>query len=53
MPSLFNRSKNRIPSTDAAVSGRAAEMAVPARHVVLDAPLRPPFADGIESALLR
>ena len=51
MPSLFNRSKNRIPSTDAAVSGRAAEMAVPARHVVLDAPLRPPFADGIESAL--
>ena len=51
MPSLFNRSKNRIPSADDAVSGRAAEMAVPARHVVLDAPLRPPFADGIESAL--
>ncbi len=51
MPSLFNRSKNRIPSTDDALSGRAAEMAVPARHVVLDAPLRPPFADGIESAL--
>ena len=51
MPSLFNRSKHRIPSIDEALPGRAAEMPVPARHLVLDTPLRPPFADGIETAL--
>jgi peptide-methionine (S)-S-oxide reductase len=51
MPSLFNRSKNRIPSTEDALPGRPAEMQVAARHLVLDAPLRPPFAEGIETAL--
>ena len=51
MPSLFNRFKHRIPSIDEALPGRAAEMPVPARHLVLDTPLRPPFADGIETAL--
>ncbi len=49
--SLFNRHKNRIPSADDALAGRAAEMPVPGRHLVLDAPLRPPFADGIETVL--
>ena len=51
MPSLFNRYKNRIPSTDDALSGRSGGMPVPARHVVLDAPLQPPFPDGIETAV--
>jgi peptide-methionine (S)-S-oxide reductase len=51
MPSLFNRYKNRIPSLDDALPGRDAEMPVAARHLVLDAPLRPPFADGIETAV--
>ena len=51
MPSLFNRYKSRIPSAEDALPGRAAEMPVADRHFVLDAPLRPPFPDGIETAV--
>jgi peptide-methionine (S)-S-oxide reductase len=34
-----------------ALPGRASEMPVPARHEVLDAPLRGPFPDGVETAI--
>ena len=51
MPSLFNRYKSRIPSAEDALSGRTGQMPVPARHLVLDAPLRPPFPEGIETAV--
>jgi peptide-methionine (S)-S-oxide reductase len=36
---------------DAALPGRAEEMRVPERHHVLGAPLRPPFPDGVETAV--
>ena len=51
MSSLFNRFKSRMPSADEALAGRAAEMPVATRHLVLDAPLRPPFPVGIETAV--
>ena len=51
MPSLFGRYKSRIPDAPDALPGRAAEIPVAARHLVLDAPLRPPFPDGIETAV--
>ena len=51
MPSLFGRYKSRIPDAPDALPGRAAEIPVAARHLVLDAPLRPPFPDLIETAV--
>ena len=51
MPSLFNRHKNRVPAAGDALPGRAGQMPVAARHLVLDAPLHPPFTEGIETAL--
>jgi peptide-methionine (S)-S-oxide reductase len=51
MPSLFGRYKNRIPEVHDALPGRSGEMPVAARHLVLDAPLRPPFPAGIETAV--
>ena len=51
MPSLFNRYKNRIPSAEDALEGRSVEMPLPDRHFVLDAPLRPPFPDGVQTAV--
>jgi peptide-methionine (S)-S-oxide reductase len=42
--------KMRLPSANDVLPGRAEEMPVPARHAVLDAPLRPPYPDGTEIA---
>ncbi len=42
--------KLRLPARDEALPGRSARMAVPARHCVLNAPLEPPFPEGIETA---
>jgi len=36
---------------DRALPGRPTPMPVPARHLVLDAPLQPPFPDGFEQAV--
>jgi peptide-methionine (S)-S-oxide reductase len=44
------RKKLDLPSADEALPGRAAPIAVPARHAVLDAPLEPPFPAGSEVA---
>jgi peptide-methionine (S)-S-oxide reductase len=48
---LFSRQKSRIPTEAEALPGRDTPMPVPARHAVKDAPLRPPFPDGMETAL--
>jgi peptide-methionine (S)-S-oxide reductase len=42
--------KMQLPSPDKALPGRAEAMAVPARHAVNGAPLRPPYPAGTEIA---
>ncbi len=46
------RSKTEMPSPDAALPGRDDVMPVPERHFVLDTPLRPPFPDDTERAIV-
>jgi peptide-methionine (S)-S-oxide reductase len=43
--------KTSLPSAEEALPGRATPMPVPERHFVLDAPLRPPFPEGLEEAV--
>jgi len=43
--------KTRMPSETEALPGREQRMPIPARHAVKDAPLAPPFPDGMETAL--
>jgi peptide-methionine (S)-S-oxide reductase len=49
--SFFGRGKSRLPDADAALPGRDDEMPVPDAHFVNRHPLRPPFADGLETAV--
>ncbi len=44
--------KTTLVDADTALPGREREMPVPERHAVLGTPLRPPFPDGIESAIV-
>ncbi len=44
------RKKLDLPTADDALPGRVERIAVPDRHAVLDAPLDPPYADGLEVA---
>src|SRR5215218_5736929 len=48
---FFSRSKSRMPAEGEALAGRDTPMPVPARHAVLDAPLAPPFPEGMEQAV--
>jgi peptide-methionine (S)-S-oxide reductase len=48
---FFFKRRSRLPSESEALAGREAAMAVPARHAVKDAPLAPPFPDGLERAV--
>ncbi len=48
---FFTRNKLEIPSAADALPGRDAEMPVPAAHEVLGTPLKPPFPDGMETAV--
>ena len=48
---LFTRKPAGMVDAAAALPGRAAEMPVPERHEVLGTPLRPPFPDGLQSAV--
>jgi len=48
---FFPRHKSRMPAETEALPGREAAMPVPERHAVLDAPLVPPFPDGLEQAV--
>jgi peptide-methionine (S)-S-oxide reductase len=44
--SFFGSRKSRMVSAQEALPGRSESMPVPARHEVLDAPLRPPYPQG-------
>jgi peptide-methionine (S)-S-oxide reductase len=44
-------SKSRMPSPDEALPGREQEVPVPAEHFVNGHPLKPPFPDGMQTAL--
>jgi peptide-methionine (S)-S-oxide reductase len=44
-------SKTRMPSPDEALPGRDEEMPVPAEHYVNGHPLKPPFPEGMQSAM--
>jgi peptide-methionine (S)-S-oxide reductase len=43
-------SKTRMPSPGDALPGRSDKMQVPSKHFVLETPLVPPFADGLQLA---
>ena len=46
------KDKSRMITADRALPGRAAEMPVAERHFVLGTPMRPPFPDGMQSAVV-
>ena len=48
---LFSRKQATAVDAGSALGGRTEEMPVPARHEVLDAPLKGPFPDGVETAV--
>ncbi len=48
---LFTRKRTDMVDGDSALGGRSTEMAVPDRHEVLGTPLKPPFPDGVETAI--
>jgi len=48
--SIFGPSKTRKVNAEEALPGRSEPMPVPARHEVLDAPLRPPYPEGTSVA---
>jgi peptide-methionine (S)-S-oxide reductase len=48
---LFTRKKLDLPSPDEALPGRDEPILGPARHLVLDTPLQPPFPDDTEQAV--
>jgi peptide-methionine (S)-S-oxide reductase len=48
---LFARHKSRMPTPEEALPGRDEAMPVPERHLVKGTPLRPPFPDGMETAI--
>ncbi len=50
LQSLF-KDKTKMIDQESALPGREAEMPVPERHAVLGTPLRPPFPEGIETAV--
>lgn len=43
--------KNTLPTPEQALPGRAESMPVPSRHYVNGNPLKPPFPDGMETAM--
>jgi peptide-methionine (S)-S-oxide reductase len=49
---LFTREEPRLVSPEEALPGRDEAIAVPERHDVLGTPLRPPFPDGLEQAIV-
>ena len=49
---MLFKDKTKLVDAERALPGREQEMAVPERHEVLGTPLRPPFPEGIEQAVL-
>src|SRR3954470_20310329 len=48
---LFSKQKTQLVSAQEALPGRSTRpFSVPQRHFVLDTPLEPPYADGLETA---
>jgi peptide-methionine (S)-S-oxide reductase len=48
---FLSRHKTEMPRPEDALPGRADPMPVPERHLVLGAPLRPPFPEGTRTAV--
>jgi peptide-methionine (S)-S-oxide reductase len=48
---LFSRHKTNMPTAEEALPGRSQALPVPDRHLVLGTPLRPPFPEGLETAV--
>ncbi|MCA1691745.1 MAG: peptide-methionine (S)-S-oxide reductase MsrA [Actinobacteria bacterium] len=48
---LFGKQKTRMIPAEEALPGRDRPLDVPARHLVKDAPLEPPFPEGLETAV--
>jgi peptide-methionine (S)-S-oxide reductase len=48
---IFGRDKHEPIDSASALPGRAQEIAVPDRHEVLGTPLRPPFPEGVHTAV--
>src|SRR3954449_13029150 len=48
---LFFREKTKMIDSDRAVPGRDTEMLAPEPHFVLGSPLKPPFPDGMQTAV--
>jgi peptide-methionine (S)-S-oxide reductase len=48
---FFQRHKTRMPEPGEALPGRETEMVVPATHDVLGTPIKPPFPEGLETAI--
>src|SRR5919202_4497146 len=49
--SLFFREKTKMIEPDRALPGRSEPLPVPDRHEVLGTPLKPPFPDGVATAI--
>jgi peptide-methionine (S)-S-oxide reductase len=49
---LFSKDRSRMIDPERALPGRDTEMVVPERHEVLGTPLKPPFPEGYETAIL-
>jgi peptide-methionine (S)-S-oxide reductase len=47
---FWSKTKTQMPASDEALPGRTERMEVPARHLVLDAPLEGPFPEGTQVA---
>ena len=49
---FLRRDKSQMPSADEALPGRPERpFSIPSRHYVLDAPLEPPFPEGLQQAI--
>ncbi|HEY0516844.1 MAG TPA: peptide-methionine (S)-S-oxide reductase MsrA [Solirubrobacteraceae bacterium] len=48
---LFGRDKSEMVDPASALPGRDQPIAVPERHAVLGTPMKPPFPDGVQSAV--
>ena len=48
---FFTRKKLEIPTAEEALPGRDTEIPVPPSHEVLGTPMKPPFPDGLETAV--
>jgi peptide-methionine (S)-S-oxide reductase len=48
---LFGRDKTAMVESDRALPGRSEALRVPERHAVLGTPLKPPFPEGVKTAI--